>query len=116
MFVIIAFISPKLVSEISPSLLSIAISVMFNGFARIMQGTFDRSQSRWFRAFGLGIGALSIGASIFVTNSKHFGIIFPIRLLFITLLMYGIWMIACEITRKLSLDEILKKRIRSTDK
>jgi uncharacterized membrane protein HdeD (DUF308 family) len=114
-FAIIAFISPNLVSEISPNMLSIAISVMFNGFARITQGAFDRSQPTWFRAFSIGIGALSIGTSIYVTNSRMFGIIFPIRTLFIVLLVYGIGMIVYGVTGKLSLDEILKKKFHSRD-
>jgi hypothetical protein len=114
-FAVIAFISPILVSEIPLTLLSVAISVMFNGFARITQGIFDRSQPTWFRAFSIGIGALSIGASIYVTNSDQFGIVFPIRTLFIVLLIYGIGMIVYGVTGKLSLDEILKKKIRSRD-
>lgn len=52
-FAMIALTSPKLWSEISLTLLSIAISVMFNGFARVIQGVFDRSQSTWFRIFSL---------------------------------------------------------------
>ena len=115
-FAIIAFISPILVSEIPLTLLSVAISVMFNGFARITQGAFDRTQPTLFRAFSIGIGALSIGASIYVTNSNQFGIIFPIRTLFIVLLIYGIGMIVYGVTGKLSLDEILKKKIHSRDK
>ena len=114
-FAIIAFVSPNLVSERSPNMLSVAISVMFNGFARIVQGIFDRSQPTWFRAFSIGIGALSIGTSIYVTNSEMFGIIFPIRTLFIVLLIYGIGMIVYGVTGKLSLDEILKKKIHSID-
>jgi hypothetical protein len=114
-FAIIAFIFPTLVSERSPNMLSIAISVMFNGFARITQGAFDRTQPAWFRAFSIGIGALSIGTSIYVTNSKQFGIIFPIRTLFIVLLIYGIGMIVYGATGKLSLDEILKKKIQTRD-
>ena len=114
-FAIVAFISPILVSEIPLTLLSVAISVMFNGFARITQGAFDRSQPRLFRAFSIGIGVLSIGASIFVTNSKLFGIGFPIRALFTVLLLYGIGMIVYGATGKLSLDEILKRKIRSKE-
>ncbi len=114
-FAIIAFISPILVSEIPLTLLSVAISVMFNGFARITQGAFDRSQPTWFRAFSIGIGALSIGASILVTNSKQFGIIFPVRALFTVLLIYGIGMIVYGATGKLSIDEILKNKIHSRD-
>jgi hypothetical protein len=42
------------------------------------------------QAFSIGIGALSTGTSVYVTNSEMFGIIFPIRALFIVLLIYGI--------------------------
>ena len=115
-FAIIALVYPQLVSGMSLSLLSIAISVMFNGFARITQGAFDKSQPRWLRGFSIGIGALSIGASIYVTNSKIFGITFPIRMLIVVLLIYGIGMIVYGVTGKLSLDEILKKKTSSTDK
>ena len=108
-FAIIALASPALMSERSLTLLSVAISVMFNGFARVIQGTFDKNQPTWFRTFSMGIGALSIGTSIFVTNSKMFGILFPIHTLFIVLVIYGIGMIVYGTTGKLSIDQILKK-------
>jgi hypothetical protein len=108
-FAMIALTSPTLMSERSLTLLSVAISVMFNGFARVIQGAFDRNQPTWFRIFSLGIGTLSIGTSIFVTNSKVFGILFPIRALFIVLVIYGIGMIVYGLTGKLSIDQILKK-------
>ena len=108
-FAMIALTSPELRSEISLTLLSIAISVMFNGFARVIQGAFDRSQPKWFRFFSLGIGLFSIGISIFVTNSKIFGILFPIRTLFIVLVIYGIGMIVYGVTGKISIDRVLKK-------
>jgi hypothetical protein len=57
------------------------------------------------QAFSIGIGALSIGTSIYVTNSKQFGIIIlPIRALFIVLLNYGIGMIVYGAIGKLSLN------------
>jgi len=115
-FAIIALILPNLVAAIPLTLLSIGISVMFNGFGRILQGAFDRVQTKWFRAFSLGIGVLSIGTSIFVTNSHLFGITFPFRLLLIVLFIYGIGMVAYGATGKLSIDEILKKRLQSKDK
>jgi short repeat uncharacterized protein DUF308 len=108
-FAIVALASPALMSERSLTLLSVAISVMFNGLARIIQGALDKNQPTWFRTFSIGIGVLSIGTSIFVTNSKSFGILFPIRTLFIVLVIYGIGMIVYGITGKLSIDQILKK-------
>ena len=109
-FATIALVSPQFVSEISLRLLSVAISVMFNGFARIIQGTLDTSQPKWLRAFSIGIGALSIVASVYVTNSKVFGIVFPIRMLFIVLLIYGVGMIVYGASGKSSLEEILKRK------
>jgi hypothetical protein len=41
---IIALVSPALMSERSLTLLSVDISVMFNGFARVIQGAFDKNQ------------------------------------------------------------------------
>lgn len=114
-FAIVALILPNLVITIPLTLLSIAISVMFNGFARLMQGALDRSQPTWFRAFSLGIGSLCIGSSIVITNYKMFGIIFPIRALFVILLIYGIGMIFYGVRGKFSLDEILKKKIHRKD-
>jgi hypothetical protein len=55
-FSIIALASPALMSERSLTLLSVAISVMFNGFARVIQGAFDKNQPTWFRTFSIGIG------------------------------------------------------------
>jgi uncharacterized membrane protein HdeD (DUF308 family) len=110
LFAVIALVSPQFISEISLHLLSIAISVMFNGLARITQGALDASQPKWLRAFSIGIGALSIVASVFATNSKLFGIVFPIRILFVVLLIYGIGMIVYGATGKSSVEEILKKK------
>jgi hypothetical protein len=78
-------------------------------------GTIAIVFATWFRAFSIGIGALSIATSIYVTNSRMFGIIFPIRTLFIVLVVYGIGMIVYGVKGKLSLDEILKKKIHSRD-
>jgi hypothetical protein len=52
----------------------------------------------------------------YVGNSKMFGIIFPIHTLFIVLLIYGIgMMIVYGATGESPLDEILKKKVHSTD-
>lgn len=69
-FAIIALVSPALMSERPLTLLSVAISVMFNGLARVIQGAFDKNQSTWFRTFSIGIGTLSIVTSIFLPIQK----------------------------------------------
>jgi hypothetical protein len=42
-------------------LLSISISVMFNGFGRLFQGALAKGQGKLFRLVSLGLGALSVG-------------------------------------------------------
>jgi uncharacterized membrane protein HdeD (DUF308 family) len=108
-FTIIALISPRVASGILLVLLSVAISVMFNGFARIIQGALDRRQPISYRIFSMGLGALTTGTGIFVSHSNMLGINFPTRILFIVLLIHGIAMIAFGSAGKLSLEEILKK-------
>jgi uncharacterized membrane protein HdeD (DUF308 family) len=108
-FTIIALISPRVASGILLVLLSVAISVMFNGFARIIQGALDRHQPISYRIFSIGLGVLTTGTGIFVSHSNMLGINFPTRILFIVLLIHGIAMIAFGSAGKLSLDEILKK-------
>jgi uncharacterized membrane protein HdeD (DUF308 family) len=108
-FAIIALIFPRVASGILLILLSIAISVMFNGFGRIIQGVLGRHQPTWFRIFSIVLGALSTGAGIFVSHSDTFGIVFPIRALSIVLLIHGIGMIAFGTIGKLSVEQILKK-------
>jgi hypothetical protein len=108
-FAIIALLSPRTVSEIPLVLLSIAISVMFNGIGRILQGLLVRHQSTGFRIVTLFLGVLSTGASILVGNSHTFGIIFPIRVLFGILFIHGVATIIFGIIGKLSIEQILKR-------
>ena len=90
---------------------------MFNGFARITQGAFDRTQPTRFRAFSIGIGALSIGASIYVTNSETVWNYFSYsHFVYCITYLWNRHMIVYGVTGKLlSLDEILKKKIRSRE-
>jgi hypothetical protein len=109
-FASIALISPATVMGIPAVLLSISISVMFNGFGRLFQGAMAKGQGRLFRLVSLGLGALSVGAAIFVSNSHIFGIIFPIRILLVVLLIHGLTMTLFGIFGRLSLEQVLKNR------
>ena len=109
-FAFIALISPATVMRIPEVLLSISISVMFNGFGRLFQGALAKGQGKLFRFVSLGLGALSVGAAIFVSNSHIFGIVFPIRVLLVVLLIHGLAMTLFGIFGKLSLEQILRKR------
>jgi hypothetical protein len=109
-FASIALISPATVMGIPAVLLSISISVMFNGFGRLFQGAMAKGQGRLFRLVSLGLGALSVGAAIFVSNSHIFGIVFPIRLLLVVLLIHGLTMTLFGIFGRLSLEQVLRNR------
>jgi hypothetical protein len=109
-FASIALISPATVMGIPAVLLSISISVMFNGFGRLFQGAMAKGQGRLFRLVSLGLGALSVGAAIFVSNSHIFGIVFPIRILLVVLLIHGLTMTLFGIFGRLSLEQVLKNR------
>jgi hypothetical protein len=109
-FASIALISPATVMGIPAVLLSISISVMFNGFGRLFQGAMAKGQGRLFRLVSLGLGALSVGAAIFVSNSHIFGIIFPIRVLLVVLLIHGLAMTLFGIFGRLSLEQVLRNR------
>lgn len=109
-FAFIALISPATVMEIQAVLLSISISVMFNGFGRLFQGAVAKSQGKLFRLVSLGLGALSVGAAIFVSNSHIFGIVFPIRILLVVLLIHGLAMTLFGIFGRLSLEQVLRNK------
>lgn len=65
---------------------------------QIVKSTSMTSSLEWY----IRVEAFS---SIFVTNSKIFGITFLIHRLFIVLLIYGVGMIVCGVTGNLSLDK-----------
>ena len=109
-FAFISLISPETVMKVPAVLLSISISVMFNGFGRLFQGAMAKGQGRLFRLVSLGLGALSVGAAIFVSNSHIFGIAFPIRILLIVLLIHGLAMTLFGIFGRLSLEQVLQNR------
>jgi hypothetical protein len=105
----IAFVSPATVSTIPLLLFSISISVMFNGWGRIIQGALARQQQKGFRILSICLGLLATGAAIFVGNAELFGIKFPIIILFGVLIIHGAALILIASVGKLSLEQVLKK-------
>lgn len=108
-FAAIALLSPVTVVKLPEVLLSISLSIMFNGFGRIFQGAVARGQPLSFRLVILGLGSLSVGTSMFVGNSHIFGIIFPIRILLGVLIIQGLALIVFGIIGKYSIEQILRK-------
>ena len=91
-------------------LLTISINIMFNGYGRLFQGPLAKGKGKLLRLVSLGLGALSVGAAILVSNSHIFGIVFPIRVLLVVLLIHGLPMTLFGIFGKVSLEQILGKR------
>lgn len=108
-FATIAFISPATASTIPLLLLSISISVMFNGFGRIIQGALARHQQRAFRLLSICLGALATASAVFVGNAEIFGVEFPVRVLFGVLIIHGAAIILMASVGKLSIEQVLKK-------
>ena len=108
-FAIIALSSPQFVSGKALSLLSLSISVIFNGFGRIAQGLMDRRHSLPIRIFVISLGVISLGVAILVGHAQQFGTIFLTRILSLILILYGVQMIFFGITGKSAVQKMLKE-------
>jgi hypothetical protein len=108
-FAIIALSSPQFASTKNFTLLSLSISVIFNGFGKIVQGVLERRYSISVRVFLISLGILSLGVAILVGHAEQFGTIFLTRILSLVLILYGMQMIFFGIMGKSALQKILKK-------
>jgi hypothetical protein len=70
-FAIIALLSPQFGSEKALTLLSLSISVIFNGFGRIAQGIIDRRHALPMRVFTISLGIISVGVAILVGQAQQ---------------------------------------------
>lgn len=75
----------------------LAFALMFDGFARIIQGFGDRQERGWIRGFYIGVGVLAVIISIMVLVSPFFGAALAGFLIGIALLIIGIQMISAGI-------------------
>ena len=108
-FAIIALISPQFASGKALTLLSLSISVIFNGFGRIAQGIIDRRHSLPIRVFAISLGVFSLGVAIFVGHAQQLSTIFLTRILSLVLVLYGMQMIFFGITGKSAVQKMLKE-------
>ena len=97
-FAIIALISPQFASGKALTLLSLSISVIFNGFGRIAQGIIDRRHSLPIRVFAISLDIFSVGVAIFVGHAQQLSTIFLTRILSLVLVLYRMQMIFFGIT------------------
>ena len=108
-FAIIALSSPQFASTKNFTLLSLSISVIFNGFGKIVQGVLDRRDTLPVKVFLISLGILSLAIAFLVGHADKFGTIFLTRILSIVLILYGMQMIFFGITGKPALQKMLKK-------
>jgi uncharacterized membrane protein HdeD (DUF308 family) len=74
-----------------------AFALMFDGFARIIQGFGDKQETGWVRGFYIGAGILAVIISGMVLASPLFGAALAGFLIGIALLIVGIQMISAGI-------------------
>jgi hypothetical protein len=108
-FAIIALISPQFASGKTLTLLSLSISVIFNGFGRIAQGIIDRRHSLPIRVFAISLGIVSLGVAILIGHAQQLGTIFLTRILSLVLVLYGMQMIFFGITGRSAVQKMLKE-------
>lgn len=75
----------------------LAFALMFDGFARIIQGFGDKQERGWIRGFYIGVGVLAVIISIMVLVSPFFGAALAGFLIGIALLIIGIQVISAGI-------------------
>ena len=75
----------------------LAFALMFDGFARIIQGFGDKQETGWVRGFYIGAGILAVIISVMVLASPLFGAALAGFLIGIALLIIGIQMISAGI-------------------
>ena len=78
-------------------ILIVAFALMFDGFARIIQGFGDKQERGWIRGFYIGVGVLAVIISVMVLVSPFFGAALAGLLIGIALLIIGIQVISAGI-------------------
>lgn len=78
-------------------ILIIAFALMFDGFARIIQGFGDKQERGWIRGFYIGVGVLAVIISVMILVSPFFGAALAGLLIGIALLIIGIQVISAGI-------------------
>ena len=78
-------------------ILILAFALMFDGFARIIQGFGDKQERGWIRGFYIGVGVLAVIISVMILVSPLFGAALAGLLIGIALLIIGIEIISAGI-------------------
>lgn len=78
----------------------IGFALMFDGFARIIEGVVNRNHKSWIRGFSIGVGVLSVVISALILAVPFFGAVFAGLLIGISLLIVGIQMLAAGLSTR----------------
>jgi uncharacterized membrane protein HdeD (DUF308 family) len=73
-------------------------ALMFDGFARIIDGVTNKTNKGWIRGFLIGVGVLNVIISVLVLASPLFGVILAGIMIGLSLLIVGIEMIAAGVS------------------
>ncbi|MFL6379633.1 MAG: DUF308 domain-containing protein [Nitrososphaeraceae archaeon] len=75
----------------------LGFALMFDGFARIIDGVTNRFNKGWVRGFLIGVGALNVVIAALVLASPLFGVILAGIMIGLSLLIVGIQVITTGI-------------------
>jgi uncharacterized membrane protein HdeD (DUF308 family) len=76
----------------------LGFALMFDGFARIIDGVTNRNNKGWIRGFLIGVGVLNVIISALVLASPLFGAVLAGIMIGLSLLIVGIEMIAAGVS------------------
>jgi uncharacterized membrane protein HdeD (DUF308 family) len=76
----------------------LGFALMFDGFARIIDGVTNRNNKGWIRGFLIGVGVLNVIISTLVLASPLFGAVLAGIMIGLSLLIVGIEMIAAGVS------------------
>jgi uncharacterized membrane protein HdeD (DUF308 family) len=76
----------------------LGFALMFDGFARIIDGVTNKTNKGWIRGFLVGVGVLNVIVSALVLASPLFGAILAGIMIGLSLLIVGIEMIAAGVS------------------
>ncbi|HET7344627.1 MAG TPA: DUF308 domain-containing protein [Nitrososphaeraceae archaeon] len=76
----------------------LGFALMFDGFARIIDGVTNKTNKGWIRGFLIGVGVLNVIISALVLASPLFGAILAGIMIGLSLLIVGIEMIAAGVS------------------
>jgi uncharacterized membrane protein HdeD (DUF308 family) len=76
----------------------LGFALLFDGFARIIDGVTNKNNRGWVRGFLIGVGVLNVVISALILASPLFGVVFAGIMIGLSLLIVGIQMISAGVS------------------